>query len=786
MNILKTRKGKLITISLASTAVVASTTGVLLYGSISETKSRNFTIADTIKPKLINKDNLDFDNVRQSNTDAGLKEKPKPEPVPEPTPTPKPPVIIPEPEPIEKPEIKPEPAPLPEPEKVEEPKPEPLPVPEPLEEPPIILPKPEPVPEPKPEPVPVPEPAPQPIPQPKPAENDVIIVIKGVPVKADVTKPTPRPINNYDLANNIANNEPYIAELVGKVNSIEVTDELRRKVVAETVQKMSFDLKNPNDTFGFIGSIVEHFHNDFNEVEKFIQQQPENWEKIVYKFSRIINSPNVVNYLKEEAKPLYPEMMRKPNKIEREYWLINNLDLSLFTKLSAQSEKFLKEGYTLDPDNGYVNERGEWESHTYNPPDGFNTVTTRMIRDNQYKRAFGYDTWYPRSSENIKSGKYPGWTKTNVKNDAKFQKYDVGSTKGIQIFEIKRDTEQPGDFNKGYIVEIDTADPNAYNKTKKLIEDLKRDNIEISSYRLFNMGKSASNQRFSDILSALPNELRQLELFFDASAANTSSLIALENKKIKELSLYTEGNSLLEYWSLNPWALKNVNWVNTIDYNVSFENPANTNIPTRITFNALAFEESDILKGQADPYKRINDGLRMAYFVRNNEGIFQGGMGPGLSPDHNEGGNSYPTGLDLTRARSLRSLKGLKFYDQFKPSNKPRKLKTLRLYSSGDTFDIDGSELNEAGFENMAIGEMGPPKTKIVFSNKDQTRYVHIKGNQPLSGNGLTNLRRLYGLAESLDKTTIKVDPGASSLASQLRSNGYTVIENSSDDLVIT
>ncbi|MCU9938977.1 hypothetical protein NWQ34_05255 [Mycoplasmopsis felis] len=89
----------------------------------------------------------------------------------------------------------------------------------------------------------------------------------------------------------------------------------------------------------------------------------------------------------------------------------------------------------------------------------------------------------------------------------------------------------------------------------------------------------------------------------------------LENKKIKELSLYTEGNSLLEYWSLNPLALRNTNWVNTIDYNVSKENPANTNIPTRITFNALAFEDSDYLKGEEDPYKRINDGLRLDIFL---------------------------------------------------------------------------------------------------------------------------------------------------------------------------
>ncbi|WP_429980863.1 putative immunoglobulin-blocking virulence protein, partial [Mycoplasmopsis bovis] len=108
----------------------------------------------------------------------------------------------------------------------------------------------------------------------------------------------------------------------------------------------------------------------------------------------------------------------------------------------------------------------------------------------------------------------------------------------------------------------------------------------------------------------------QLELFFDHRATNTSSLIELENKKIKELSLFTLGNSLLDDWSLNPWALRNVEWVNTIDYNVSWENKQGADIASRITFNTIAFEESDILKDHADPakrFERINNGLRMAY-----------------------------------------------------------------------------------------------------------------------------------------------------------------------------
>nr|WP_318033792.1 hypothetical protein [Mycoplasmopsis bovis] len=40
----------------------------------------------------------------------------------------------------------------------------------------------------------------------------------------------------------------------------------------------------------------------------------------------------------------------------------------------------------------------------------------------------------------------------------------------------------------------------------------------------------------------------------------------------------------------------------------------------------------------------------MVYYARNNERIFQGSFGPGLNPDHSEGTNSYPLGLDFSRA----------------------------------------------------------------------------------------------------------------------------------------
>ncbi|UWV94340.1 putative immunoglobulin-blocking virulence protein [Mycoplasmopsis cynos] len=160
----------------------------------------------------------------------------------------------------------------------------------------------------------------------------------------------------------------------------------------------------------------------------------------------------------------------------------------------------------------------------------------------------------------------------------------------------------------------------------------------MTSYRIINIGRNNANQSFINIFKALPDKIPQLELFFETH--NTTSLIALEDKEIDELSLYTTGNSNAGGWSINPWALKKTRlWVNMIDYNVSFDYKPGLRVATRLGFDDIAFEDSDF---DGKDFSRINNGIRMVYWVRNNERVFQGGLGAGLKPDRNEGENSYP------------------------------------------------------------------------------------------------------------------------------------------------
>ncbi len=201
-------------------------------------------------------------------------------------------------------------------------------------------------------------------------------------------------------------------------------------------------------------------------------------------------------------------------------------------------------------------------------------------------------------------------------------------------------------------------------------------------------------------------------------------------------------------------------------------------IASRIVFNSLSFDEEDIIKkNNGLELDRINRGLRMAYYVRNNEGIFQGLFGNGKDPDHKEGNNSYPTELNLSTAPSLKSLRGLIFKDELKPYNAPRKLKKLILFNNSNVFNIASSELDEANFEVMDNSGIQYPPTKIEFSNSLSTNILKISGDSDLNYQGYSNLRLLINYAKDnfTMEPIIYVDNTSSALAQGLVNHGYYV-----------
>ncbi|AME12878.1 hypothetical protein MmmBen181_0723 [Mycoplasma mycoides subsp. mycoides] len=238
-------------------------------------------------------------------------------------------------------------------------------------------------------------------------------------------------------------------------------------------------------------------HKALESLEAISNQNSNFFNSSIERYKRLLDSDKVIEYLKPEAKVQYPKLKGEFKTKTQEYlWLIHNLDQSKFTKIASTSEKYLKEGLTISPRSAFINEKGEIDSHSWGPPDAYNSVTSRLQRDNSTYRVFDYDQYYNRSSDRIEDGTYPGWTKKDVTNDFTssfgFKKGD-----GITISRLTRDnkTNAEGKINSGLVLELDVSNIKAYEKSKELIEKFKSHSEKITSYRIKNMGEISSDQK---------------------------------------------------------------------------------------------------------------------------------------------------------------------------------------------------------------------------------------------------------------------------------------------------
>ncbi|MBN0970622.1 putative immunoglobulin-blocking virulence protein [Mycoplasma phocoeninasale] len=811
MSFLRKRKNRILLGVIVATATTSIALGAGLYFLNSDSKRNNFTSISSseINAQLINKENLDIQNASQSINDNNLKQIEIP---PKIEPKEKEKIIV-TPD-IKKPEVKKEDKPEIKKEEKPEVKKDEKTIPKPIVE----------------------KIEPEEYKPPKVDAKDlkdseeIIINFSGINIKVRIRRPG-RKIDPRDI--NLANPDPYLNNVVGKILHVEVTQELIQKN-RSNIQTAFKNSINKSD--------LMLFKDESEETIKAIIRQnsaTDYYKNLFEKYRRLFdNGDKVKEFLTDYGKSIYDvqikqkylddkkrleEQKAKKEQEFREFWktapkdqnspefdiyskeferrdleikefddkiedaknykysqLIANLDYSKFRKVAPKIDGSLQEGLVINPDEGNVTltEDGSVDSYAQSPL--LNEVTSRIINDNLNRRAFSFNSYYSRPSGDIENGNYPGWTKKDVTKD--FEQYGIKSDYGIKVTELTN--ENGVKRKKGIVIDIDVSNPKGYENTKQIIENLKSKNVDITGYRIHNMGKGDAAQSFKDILKALPDKLPLLELFFDANSTNTSSLVALEGKEIDELSLYTLGNSLLDSWGINPNALRKVKWINTNDYNVSFEYKAGSKIATRIVFNSLSFDPTDYDKNASTlegKLKKINEGLRIAYWVRNNEPFFQGSFGPGLDPDNNEKNNSYHQGLDLSRIPEIRSLRGFIFYDAIKQSNSSqRKIRRLKLYSSESSFEISGEELSEAGFnQHIVRGEFGS-KSEILFSSPSADK-VKIKGTQLLTSSAISNLSVLYDLVKNLSGKKIIVDPGANELKNQLIGLGYNVETSSGD-----
>lgn len=617
----------------------------------------------------------------------------------------------------------------------------------------------------------------------KPPVEDIEIQYENHNIKAKIQPLYKRNSYKSDREKGIENLRPYTHQVVPRITEIKVTDEIYK------------------DNFGKVQGGLQN-HITWNDLEIFKKEDTDKFKKVDYvkqnwdnyyrdkffKFSRLFDTDNVKKFLTDDGQSKYDSFVSveeakksQDKKIERYMQLFQYLDYSKFKELSKRAKEYLKKGEMTDPRNAYVDENGEIDSYTYSPIN--NQVTSRIRRDNKEFRVFGYDSEYNLTPDQALNNEIPGWHKTDdLSQTDEFKKYNIGQNynDGIKIYRMKRNDPVSDKRNEGLVIEIDASNPIGYPKTLQFIRELNRDNVEVTQYRIKGMGKYNQNQDFIEIMKALPNKIPQLVLFLEGY--RTDFMIHLENKEIDELNLYTTVNALSSSWSINPWSFKKTKWINTNDYNVSREYGKTQTITSRIVFNTLAFEESDARKthdGKLD-ISRINDGLRMVYYVRNNEPIFQGNFGGGMDPDHSEHNNSYPTELDFSRVPLIKSLRGMIFYDEKHTERPHRKLKKLTLFNDKDFFEIPVAELNEANFSVMDTTSPPPPKTTIQFSNQNTTKQLKIIANpgETLTPEGINNLNILLSLAkDNFSTRSILVEDLKSSIVQQLKSMHKSVEE---------
>ncbi|BBA22186.1 membrane protein [Mycoplasmopsis bovirhinis] len=646
------------------------------------------------------------------------------------------------------------------------------------------------------------EPAPTPVPNPEPEKKTIKIKIENIEFEADVATIPKRQYEQSDVEKGITNRIPYYAEITHDVLNVKnaLTEENIGKTITAAQNKAT---KIAAGISPFVASLSDD--RDIEAKQAQIKNDgtvSEHFGNLWFRYHRLLTSKeNVKKYLLDSVTDEQldkwwnmKETLTWPRSIGTEtrelgkMLILMHIDPKKITKISQTEKDSLEKGFIIPEYGGdiSVNEAGEWTSSTHEPV--VNTVTAEYKRNNQVYRVMGNNDSYWRNSEDILKGKYANWNDRDVTAQYRSEGLDIPNS-GIKITEYTRLAKVENalvDREKTVVVTIDVVQPGAYQKAEKLIKDLQAKGKDITGYRLMNIGKSGADQNMDKIFAALPNKLPLLELFFESK--NTTALKYLKNKEIDELSLLSNNrlNVNSDDWSINPWALNKVAWVNMADYNTTFStDPNQPPFYARITFDNLAFDAEDYtIPGD---FTIINNGLRMAYWTRNNERIFQGAWGPGLKPDRSSDGNSYPMGVDFSRIPTIKTLRGLEFNDVSGKQSSKRMLNKIKLFNDSNIWTVTTTDMNEAQFDDIIVKNNQYPKSKITFSNGRSTQSIRINATQSVQNLNSSGLRHLAALIEYSDgtfnrNTQILVTDGAVALYNTLKNAGYNVRYASTED----
>ncbi|WP_186390753.1 putative immunoglobulin-blocking virulence protein [Mycoplasma struthionis] len=298
---------------------------------------------------------------------------------------------------------------------------------------------------------------------------------------------------------------------------------------------------------------------------------------------------------------------------------------------------------------------------------------------------------------------------------------------GIRVYEYKPDADNDTVKDKSerkYIAKLDATNKKGYDKFLKFIKE----NPTISGIIIENMGLVDKKQDFSQILSQIPPSIKTATLFFETN--DTSSLVGLKDKHLKDIQIVTKGNNLDEAWGIDPIAFRHTDNV-SFDYNVN----KSPEYPSNSTPRASSIVFDTIRPAKTDSFSEIQEGFRLAYTTRKNWRIFNGSMGDG----------SWISRIDLSLHPELRGLKGLDLNDKV--------FNRLTLANSSNVFEVKASELVEQKWSRLIV--KGPQKAELKFVSPVPVDTLYIKGLAKDLPNNYN--AALYGLFEAGKKVFKKI-----------------------------
>lgn len=143
------------------------------------------------------------------------------------------------------------------------------------------------------------------------------IYINGVEVEAEIEGSPAFHVHSEDVTRKIANpTRPYQNHTVDKILSIKVTDELRNSVINDSLTGSSGGYDSGaalfnNSLFNVYDqelSKTTDLNKSLESLEAVANQNSEVYKNTLERYKRLLDSPNVVNFLKPGAKEKYEQL----------------------------------------------------------------------------------------------------------------------------------------------------------------------------------------------------------------------------------------------------------------------------------------------------------------------------------------------------------------------------------------------------------------------------------------------------------------------------------------------